>query len=349
MWTAWLTDGSIYYGNAGEELKAFNIKDGLGIKLLQRAGIGVAIITGRQSDIVERRARELGIADIIQGREDKLSALTALCGDKGISLDQCAYMGDDLPDLAAISRAGLGLTVSDAVEPVKQSADWGQFRTGWARRGPRGLPWPSCRRVSNMPACSRNTSDAATAAANPGRPVPGPGSQLLLGPEPRTRPGRRHQRAPGGAAPHLCRGRPHLVVTTKRANSVISSRRRGWNSSRSASTRSSPSPGSTRTARTTRPGRRPPPGVCSWIGPNGWCCGRHVVLTHDQTGTRMDSNALDIDLRTRTASSKQKVVITQGQNRTTADGLYADLDRETLELKPNVESIYVAPSEPDRP
>ncbi|MCB1848850.1 MAG: phenylphosphate carboxylase subunit delta, partial [Halieaceae bacterium] len=66
-----LTDGRIYYGNSGEELKAFNIKDGLGIKLLQRSGIQVAIITGRQSEIVARRARELGIEAVIQGREDK--------------------------------------------------------------------------------------------------------------------------------------------------------------------------------------------------------------------------------------------------------------------------------------
>ena len=70
-----LTDGSIYYGDAGEELKAFSIKDGLGIKLLQRAGVVVAIITGRQSNIVRRRAAELGIDEVVQGREDKCRAL----------------------------------------------------------------------------------------------------------------------------------------------------------------------------------------------------------------------------------------------------------------------------------
>lgn len=119
-----LTDGCIYYGNSGEELKAFNIKDGLGIKMLQRAGIAVAIITGRESIIVARRAAELGISDVIQGREDKLTALTALCREKDLPMEHCAYMGDDLPDLAAISSAGLGLTVSDAVEAVKLEADW---------------------------------------------------------------------------------------------------------------------------------------------------------------------------------------------------------------------------------
>ena len=84
-----LTDGSIYYGNSGEELKAFNIRDGLGIKLLQRAGISVVIITGRQSEIVARRARELGITDV-----------------------------------GAIIDAGLGLTVAGAAGPVAAAADW---------------------------------------------------------------------------------------------------------------------------------------------------------------------------------------------------------------------------------
>lgn len=119
-----LTDGRIYYGNSGEELKAFNIKDGLGIKLLQRAGIDVAIITGRQSEIVARRAGELGINELIQGREDKREALLELCERLGIAVEACAYMGDDLPDLSAIRSAGLGLTVADAAGAVAEAADW---------------------------------------------------------------------------------------------------------------------------------------------------------------------------------------------------------------------------------
>ncbi len=119
-----LTDGSIYYGNDGEELKAFSIKDGLGIKLLQKAGVEVAIITGRQSEIVARRARELGISDIIQGREDKRVALLELCQMKSLQLSDCAYMGDDLPDLGAILSAGLGMTVADASPAVAAAADW---------------------------------------------------------------------------------------------------------------------------------------------------------------------------------------------------------------------------------
>ncbi len=125
-----LTDGRIYYGNNGEELKAFNIKDGLGIKLLQRAGMTVAIITGRESAIVTRRATELGISDIIQGRVDKLQALKELCDRLGLSLDECAYMGDDLPDLSAINSAGLGLSVADAADPVREAAHWCSGRNG---------------------------------------------------------------------------------------------------------------------------------------------------------------------------------------------------------------------------
>ncbi len=119
-----LTDGRITYSASGEELKSFDIKDGLGIKLLQRAGVEVAIITGRRSPMVERRAKELGIKAIVQGREDKLQALTELCESRGISTAQCAYMGDDLPDLAAIRAAGVGLSVRDGAATVRTAADW---------------------------------------------------------------------------------------------------------------------------------------------------------------------------------------------------------------------------------
>lgn len=119
-----LTDGRLHYGNDGEELKAFNIKDGLGIKLLRSVGVGVAIITGRESDIVARRARELGIDQVVQGREDKRQALRELCGRDGLMLTECAYMGDDLPDLGAIIDAGLGMTVADASPDVRAAAAW---------------------------------------------------------------------------------------------------------------------------------------------------------------------------------------------------------------------------------
>jgi 3-deoxy-D-manno-octulosonate 8-phosphate phosphatase (KDO 8-P phosphatase) len=125
-----LTDGRLYYGNNGEELKAFNIKDGLGIKLLQRAGVRVAIITGRVSEIVARRARELGIEEVVQGREDKRQALLELCERSGLSSRECAYMGDDLPDLGAVTAAGLGMTVADGCAALREAADWTASASG---------------------------------------------------------------------------------------------------------------------------------------------------------------------------------------------------------------------------
>ncbi len=125
-----LTDGGIYYGNGGEELKRFSIKDGLGVKLLQHSGIGVAIITGRSSNLVERRAAELGIQEVIQGREDKREALVELCGRLALTPAQCAYMGDDLPDLGAIRAAGIGMSVADGSETVRAAADWVAERKG---------------------------------------------------------------------------------------------------------------------------------------------------------------------------------------------------------------------------
>ena len=119
-----LSDGRLYYTDQGEEFKSFNIRDGLGIKLLQRAGITVAIITGRTSAMVTRRAAELGIAHVVQGREDKLEALLDLCGNLKIDLSNVAYMGDDLPDRKAIMAVGLAATVADAASDVAAIADW---------------------------------------------------------------------------------------------------------------------------------------------------------------------------------------------------------------------------------
>ena len=119
-----LTDGRLYYSNEGDEIKAFCIKDGLGIKLLQESGVKVAIITGRRSQIVERRAGELGIEDIVQGREDKYDALLELCSRLDLTPQDCAYMGDDLPDLGAVKGCGLGMTVADGALQLREAADW---------------------------------------------------------------------------------------------------------------------------------------------------------------------------------------------------------------------------------
>jgi len=117
-----LTDGSLYYTSAGEEVKAFDIQDGLGIKLLQGGNVGVAIVTGRRSPMVERRARELGIAHLVQGAEDKLSAYLHLLAEIGLDAASTACMGDDLPDVPLLRRCALGITVPAAPEAVKASA-----------------------------------------------------------------------------------------------------------------------------------------------------------------------------------------------------------------------------------
>ena len=119
-----LTDGKLYYGNSGEELKAFNIQDGLGIKLLQQAGIQVGIITGRVSALLQRRADELGISPVIQGREDKLTALRELLQGMNLGLNEIAFMGDDLPDLSVINTVGLGITVANASSTLTTEAAW---------------------------------------------------------------------------------------------------------------------------------------------------------------------------------------------------------------------------------
>ncbi|NKB34141.1 MAG: HAD hydrolase family protein [Pseudomonadales bacterium] len=117
-----MTDGRLYFSNAGEELKAFHTLDGHGIKMLKNTGVDVGIITGRTSKIVEHRAHNLGIDLLYQGREDKLQALQEILADKGMSLDQVAYAGDDLPDLPAIQQAGLGFSVANGHADVRLAA-----------------------------------------------------------------------------------------------------------------------------------------------------------------------------------------------------------------------------------
>ncbi len=119
-----LTDGCLYFGNQGEQLKVFNVQDGLGIKLLQKTGVEVAIITARQSKAVEMRAKGLGICHLMQGREDKLPALDELCANLSLEYRQVAYLGDDLPDLAAIRRVALGMTVANGHHLIVQHAHW---------------------------------------------------------------------------------------------------------------------------------------------------------------------------------------------------------------------------------
>ncbi len=126
-----LTDGGLYFTNTGDELKAFNSLDGHGIKMLQKSGVAVAIITGRTSHIVEKRAKALGIKHLIQGREDKLTALEELRSILPIEYGHIAHIGDDYPDLPLIRRVGLGMSVANGHWAVKEHTHWeSQFSGG---------------------------------------------------------------------------------------------------------------------------------------------------------------------------------------------------------------------------
>ena len=125
-----LTDGSLYFLPDGQEVKAFNTLDGLGIKLLQKAGIKTAIITGRSSSQVSMRAKALGVNWLVQGREDKLTALEEIWHESGDSAATTAYIGDDLPDLAAIITVAFGVSVPNGHPVVCKEADWCTSRRG---------------------------------------------------------------------------------------------------------------------------------------------------------------------------------------------------------------------------
>lgn len=118
-----LTDGSINIGNDGELFKGFNAKDGLGISAALRNGLQVAIITGRKSEIIHKRAAELGIKLLCEGVHNKYAELLRLQSDLGLAKSQVAYIGDDLNDLPAFSAAGLSFSPADGSEDVKVEAD----------------------------------------------------------------------------------------------------------------------------------------------------------------------------------------------------------------------------------
>lgn len=124
------SDGRIYLGNDGEELKAFHTKDGFGVKALGASGVDVAIITGRNSAIVANRMKALNVKHIIQGQEDKLPALQALAEKLNISTEEIAYIGDDIPDLPCIKTVGLGISVNDGHPQVINNADYITYTRG---------------------------------------------------------------------------------------------------------------------------------------------------------------------------------------------------------------------------
>ena len=119
-----LTDGSLFVGDDGQEYKAFNSRDGHGIKMLLKYGVEIAIITGRTSQVVEHRMANLGITHIYQGKLDKLPAYEELREKLGIGPEETAYVGDDVVDLPVMRRVGLAIAVQDAHPLVRQHSHW---------------------------------------------------------------------------------------------------------------------------------------------------------------------------------------------------------------------------------
>ncbi len=119
-----MTDGSLYYSAEGEAIKMFNVKDGAAIKWLQRAGIEIAVITGRHSPQTQARADELGIKTVIQGAFKKLPVFLEFLKNSGVPAQQVAYIGDDYHDLPLLKRVGLSMAPADAIDEVKKIVDW---------------------------------------------------------------------------------------------------------------------------------------------------------------------------------------------------------------------------------
>jgi 3-deoxy-D-manno-octulosonate 8-phosphate phosphatase (KDO 8-P phosphatase) len=117
-----LTDGALVYTDAGAELKRFHVRDGSGLKLWRDAGKRAAIVSGRNSPAVDRRAAELGITPVRQGCADKLPAFEAILAETGLRPEQVCAVGDDLPDLPVLLRCGLAVAVADACSEVRAEA-----------------------------------------------------------------------------------------------------------------------------------------------------------------------------------------------------------------------------------
>ncbi len=119
-----LTDGSLFIGDDGQEYKAFNSRDGHGMKMLRNSGVEVAIITGRTSEVVKHRVADLGITHVYQGQLDKVAAFEHLVQRLGMDHAQTAYVGDDVVDLPVMRRVGFAVAVQDAHELVRKHAHW---------------------------------------------------------------------------------------------------------------------------------------------------------------------------------------------------------------------------------
>jgi 3-deoxy-D-manno-octulosonate 8-phosphate phosphatase (KDO 8-P phosphatase) len=133
-----LNDGTLHYTDSGVEIKSFNVRDGAGLKYWHRVGKASAILTGRSSPVVERRAGELGIAHLRQGALEKLPAFEEILAEAGVEPARTAYIGDDLPDIPPMRAAGLAVTVADGAPEVREFAD-GVTRTPGGRGAVREL------------------------------------------------------------------------------------------------------------------------------------------------------------------------------------------------------------------
>lgn len=119
-----LSDGGLHYAETGDAMKTFDVRDGMGMKLLQDSGVELAIITSRKAGSVRERAADLGIRHVQQGVADKYSAFEALLAALGFRPEQAAFLGDDLVDLPALKRCGFAVTVADAPAVLKRHADY---------------------------------------------------------------------------------------------------------------------------------------------------------------------------------------------------------------------------------
>jgi 3-deoxy-D-manno-octulosonate 8-phosphate phosphatase (KDO 8-P phosphatase) len=119
-----LTDGGLYYAENGDELKRFDVRDGQGLVLLREAGLLVAIVTRKQSTIVTRRARDLGISEVHQNITDKATAVRDLLARAAVAPRDAAYVGDDVGDIPAMNLVGLPIAVKEAVPPVRRAATY---------------------------------------------------------------------------------------------------------------------------------------------------------------------------------------------------------------------------------
>ena len=124
------TDGRFYLSNDGVESKSFNTQDGFGIRQLINAGIQVAVISGRKSAAVEQRMAELGVNHVVQGCRDKVAALDDICASQQLTTNQCAFVGDDVPDLPLLNAVGFSIAVANAVPEVREQCDYTTTASG---------------------------------------------------------------------------------------------------------------------------------------------------------------------------------------------------------------------------